>query len=221
MKTFASVEVTYDPSMVLGIASLEDNKIRNLTWEPMKPLDSDAVYIIPKQYAHDVKLAVPINGVTRSIKIFYLKIKGQVCSIGEMAVGSLKATHFGDSKEFPDLEVSAAPNQAGLMRAVGADQFPVFEKGYFPLKDDGKKHVYVEQDFSFKVLGRHRCWTSTLKKIPAGWSVETKTTEDGRVLVKLIESNFYRFSQEDRCQVINLDDLGDQAKDLRTMQKGL
>lgn len=221
MKTYETVEITYDPSMILGVASLEDNKIRNLTWEPMKPLDFDALYIIPRQLVHDVKLAVPINGVSKSIKIFYLKIKEKSISIGEMAVGSLKATHFGDSKEFPGLEVSAAPNQAGLMRAVGAEQFPVFEEGYFPLKDDKKKHVYVEQDFAFRVLGRHRCWTSTLKKIPAGWSVETKTTEDGRTLVKLIESNFYRFAQETRYPVINLDDLGEKAKDLREMQKGL
>lgn len=216
------VSMNYDSEAIVGISTLEQRQIDSLTFSGQPRLLPEFIYVIPRQWVHDVRLPRRINDIEISRKFFVLCFKGKdLVSILDISASSLKAQYYGLVSEGP-LEIMAE-QRSGLWRAKqGTPMTSVFSQGYVTIKDDGNRHCYMPKDFAFKVVGRNEVYTSQLFRTAAGYDMKTKIGEDGNTILDLGKLRFNDYEQVMTIPAYNLDNLPEQAKrDILAMQENL
>lgn len=216
------VSMNYDSESIIGISTLEQRQIEGLTFSGQPRLLPGFIYVIPRQWVHDVRLPRRINDVEVSRKFFVLCFKGKdLVAVLDISANSLKAQYYGLVSEGP-LEVMAE-QRSGLWRAKqGTPTNSVFSQGYVTIKDDGNRHCYMPKDFAFQVKDRHEVYVSQLVRTAAGYDMKTKINEDGNTILDLGKQRFNDYEQVMNVPAFNLDNLPDQARqDILAMQENL
>ena len=215
------VRIDFDVTTVLGLAEFSDKQLANLEYVGATRLNSDLIYVIPRQWIHSSKLKRPINGKETSNKVYVLgfNAEGQMVTVLTIALNSLTQQFYGLVKDGP-LVISAVKNGDSLYRAIaGTSQTSVWLKGGLPLRVQNK-NVYISRDIAFKLSSRESVYTGKFKQVSNGWDMLVKHTSDD-VIIDLGVQTMNLLEEVSAIPSYSLDQLGEAQVCVEQSQKDL
>jgi hypothetical protein len=164
-----TIRTEYEPKDVLGVAELDENQVRNLSFNTQSSrLRKDLTYVIPAQKVHNEN--VQVNNETRkSLRVFCIGVndKDEVQVRTSISINTLRQRHYGFVAEGKKL-IPAEKNQEGLWRIQsGIRQQSVFANGGLPLVIEGKLGL-IKRPMAFRVLDRTEVYQPQFKETAAG-----------------------------------------------------
>lgn len=182
-----SVHVGFDATAVMETkATVKAREEMHINRASLR-LSKDLIYVLPKQWVHLEKLAIPYKGHNnfKAVYVVGMDVVGHPIEIQSIGYNSLKTTFYGTDVEPMELELVESKGRQ-VIKQQGTN---VFKGERPPFKVTEDLHPYVARDFAFKLVKRSDCFIPELKQINKVWTYFLD--DDGKVAGEFKLLNLY------------------------------